>query len=119
MTLSENEAVNNSVLNDLCPLFTSGSTLVHLYLDKTSISFKGLRKLLASVKTSLKVRTISVKSTKLTMRNNFADSYIALLKDNMSLTCFGVDGNDCSLEFLDQLKQELDLNGRIVKLIFP
>ena len=65
LNLSENETVNDKVVEDLCYLFTNQSTIEHLYLDRTNITIKGVKKLLDSIKDSLKVRTISVEGCKL------------------------------------------------------
>ena len=62
LNLSDNPTINDQVAEDLCFLFTSSSTMKHLYLDTTHITIKGLRLIIESIKESLKVRTISVQS---------------------------------------------------------
>lgn len=61
LNLSDNSTINDSVVSNLCYLFTNNSTIENLYLDNTSITMKGVKKLIDSVKESLKVRTISIR----------------------------------------------------------
>jgi len=61
LNLSDNSTVNDSVVTNLCYLFTNSSTIENLYLDNTKITIKGVKKLLDSIKESLKVRTISLR----------------------------------------------------------
>ena len=43
LNLSDNPTINDKVAEDLCYLFTSSSTMKHLYLDQTHITIKGLK----------------------------------------------------------------------------
>jgi len=57
-------------------LFTNNSTLIHLYIDETKVTIEGLLKLLKSLRTSLKVRTISVKKCGLVFQDRAGDEFI-------------------------------------------
>ena len=46
LNLSDNPTINDKVAEDLCILFTSSSTMKHLYLDQTHITNKGLKMIL-------------------------------------------------------------------------
>ena len=64
---------------DLTHLFTQSSTMIHLFLDNTEVTLKGLIKLLKSIKESLKVRTISVRGCGLKFKGQLGEKVVELL----------------------------------------
>lgn len=117
--MSENDTVNHKVVEQLCYLFTSSSTIKHLYLDKTKIILKSLKRLLNSIKDSLKVRTISVKGCNMNLKGEFGQEIVELIKENISLTDLQYKKNPFDNEFMNAINEELELNKQIVKNIFP
>lgn len=71
LNLSENDTVDDKVVEQLCYLFTSSSTIVHLYLNRTKITLKSLHKIFISIKDSLKVRTIGVEGCNFNLKQRF------------------------------------------------
>jgi len=53
--------------------------MIHLFLDNTEITLKGLIKLLKSIKESLKVRTISVRGCGLKFKGQLGEKVVELL----------------------------------------
>ena len=119
LNLSENLNVSDKVTEDLSYLFTSSSTIKHLYLDKTAITIKGLRKIMISIKDSLKVRTLSIKSCDLPLNHQEGQEIVELLKQNISLTSFSFEKNYLDDDFIQGIKKELIFNKQIVENIFP
>ena len=85
LNLSDNNGINDIVVEDLCHLFSQHSTMKQLYLNKTSISEKGLLKLLDSIKDSLKVRTIAVADCGMTLSGQHGLTIVESLAKNLSL----------------------------------
>jgi len=84
--------------------------MVHLYLDDTNITLKGLIKILKSIKESLKVRTISVRSCGLKFKGQLGEKIVELLSQNISLTKFGYAHNQFDPEFIEGMTKEIELN---------
>lgn len=122
LNLSNNFSINHKVVvENLTYLFTSSSTIVHLYLDNTQITHKSVKKIFIAIKDSLKVRTISINKCNLNLTGSFGREIVDLAKNNISLTNFlFVKGNNRSdPEFRAAIKVELALNKQIVDNIFP
>ena len=115
LDLSDNEHVNHKVVEQLCYLFTSSSTIINLHLNKTRITFQSLKTILSSIKDSLKVRTISITGNRLNFKGRFGREIIELAKNNISLTELNFRQNAVDKEFTEGMRAELDLNKQIVE----
>lgn len=110
LNLSENSAVNDIVVEDLCLLFSQHSTMKELYLSKTSLTELGLLKLLDSIADSLKVKTLAVADCDITLTGISGRDIIESLKKNISLTTLLYDGNAFDMPFKKGIEKELELN---------
>lgn len=93
LVLSENSSINDEVLEDLSKIFLNQSTMKEIYLDSTSITNKGLTKLLSSIKESMKVNKISVCDCNLNLLGEEGQKIAKILNENISLTDLSYTGN--------------------------
>ena len=119
LRLCENKCIDDKLAKEISLIFESCASLKHLYLNETSITIKGLKTILKSIHANRNVRTISVEKCGLSLLGKQGDIVINLLKDNISLTALEVTKNVTSLEFMEKLFEEIELNMLIVKHIFP
>ena len=108
--MSENDTVNHKVVEQLCYLFTSSSTIVNLHLNKTRITLQSLKKIFSSIRESLKVRSLSIVGCRINLAGRFGREIIALAKENISLIEFNTRQNAVDKEFTEGIKAELELN---------
>ena len=87
LNLSENQTVNDEVINGVCLLFKTSPTLQHLNFDQTSVTIEGLKKVLQAIHELKHLRTISTKDNNLSlMYQAEGQKIVKLLEGNFSLT---------------------------------
>lgn len=119
LNLSQNQTVSDDVIKLVCHLLKASASMENLLFDSTKVTMTGLKTVLKAVESSRNIRTISVKDNELLFTGRDAQEVVELLMNNFSITEFRYQDNYYNAEFVNSVRQELDLNSKIVKNIFP
>ena len=101
-------------------LFAGNSTLEHLYLDSTKVTFKGLKKVLDAMTDNLKMRTVSIQNCGIDFTQpDTKQAIMTFLDSNISVVTFNLEGNIIDDDIEAHVAEQTEINQQIVDKIFP